>query len=70
MLEMWGGHTHFSIRGSVHSLIHSHVELRVKHVLDEAAKLHQTVGLQVMQGNVVERRNLVQKRTRSEPDGR
>lgn len=56
------GSAHFSLCRWVNSLIHSHEELGIEHVLDEATKLHQAVGLQVVQGDIVQRRDLHQKR--------
>lgn len=39
---------------SIHCFINSHVKLRVKHILNHAAKLHKTVRFQVMKGNLVQ----------------
>lgn len=54
------GRAYFSLCRWVNSLIHSHEELRIEHVLDEATKLHQAVGLQVVQRDIVQRRDLHQ----------
>ena len=54
---------YFSPRGWVDGLVHPHVELWIEHVLDEAAELHQAVGLQVVQRDIVQRWNLHQNKS-------
>lgn len=54
------GSSYFGICRWIHCLIRSHEELWIEHVLDKATKLHQTVGLQVVQRDIVQRRNLHQ----------
>lgn len=50
--------SYFCLCSWIYSLVCPHVELWVEHVLDHAAKLHQAVGLQVVQGDVVQRGDL------------
>lgn len=51
---------HFSLRGWVDGLVRAHVELWIKHVLDQTTELQEAVGLQIVQGDVVQRRDLHQ----------
>lgn len=44
---------YFGLCVRVHGLVGCHVELWVKHVLDQTAKLDEAVGLQVVQRDVV-----------------
>lgn len=51
---------HFSLRGRVDGFVRAHVELWIKHVLDQTTELHEAVGLQIVQGDIVQRRDLHQ----------
>lgn len=45
--------TYFGLCVRVERLVRCHVELRIKHVLDQTPELHKAVGLQVVQRDVV-----------------
>lgn len=45
--------TYFGLCVGVEGLVRRHVELRIKHVLDQTPELHKAVGLQVVQRDVV-----------------
>ena len=45
---------YFGLGGRIDRFVCSHVELGIKHVLDQTAELHKAVGLQVVQWDVVQ----------------
>lgn len=55
------GSTHFSLCCWVNGLVRSHVKLWIVHVLDQTAELDQAVGFQVVQRDIVQRGDLLQR---------
>lgn len=45
--------SYFGLCVGVDGLVRRHVELWIEHVLDQTAELHEAVGLQVVQRDVV-----------------